>query len=122
MTSNEFFKLPLNLLKYLGFLPKYEDSIRGKIWHGYAMITLVLTFANAPFQIHSLVKSFGKLDNFVTNIGTFTQILFLSLKLLTFYLQRETFNDLMENLVELTDKGESLILKLIEEYHVSFQS
>jgi hypothetical protein len=106
MIAKDFFKVPLNLLKCLGFLPKYEDSIRGKFWHGYTMFTFLLIFVTQSLQIHSFIKSFEKLDKLIANIGTFTQSLFLSTKLLSFYLQRETFNDLMENLLEISNKSE----------------
>jgi hypothetical protein len=111
MGSKDFFKVPLNYLKCIGFLPKYEDSRSGKMWHFYTMITFLLMFVSITFQVHSLVQSFENLDDFLTNIGTITQIAFLTIKLLTFYLQRETFNSLMEDLVNLTDKGENWGLK-----------
>ncbi len=109
---HQLFRAPLKLLKKLGFLSKYEISIKGKIWHGYALFMFLLIFVNTTFQAHAFVKSFEKLDKLIDNIGVFTQSLFLTLKLMSFYLQRETFHILMETLVKLTD--ESKCLNLLE--------
>jgi hypothetical protein len=114
MEFNELFRVPLKLLKYLGFLPYYESSIKGKIWHGYAIFTYLLIFVNSSFQAHSFIKSFENLDKFIDNIGIFTQTTFLITKLMSFYLQREKFHWLMKRLIELIDESEKLIWNLFK--------
>jgi hypothetical protein len=106
MESEKLFDTPLNLLKFMGFLPIYESSLKGKIWHGYVIFTISLIFMNISFQVHSFVASFEKLEKFIDNIAIFTQAIFVLTKLMSFYVNREKFHWVMKRLIELIDESE----------------